>query len=80
MLAIYSAMAYSHIVYVSNNMGGASETHCIQSVIIWGGASETQINKIRVAMNKILRVIFLVKLDEIFVSLLNSNEKYSELK
>ena len=65
MPAIYYAVQYAHIV---------------QSVIIWGGASETRINKIRIAMNKISRVISYVKIYEFSVPLLSSHEMYSELK
>ena len=58
MVAIYYSLAYSHVV---------------QSIIIWGGALNTKINKMRVALNKILRVILCVKTDNFHVPLLSSN-------
>ena len=65
MVTIYYSIAYSHVV---------------QSVIIWGGASNTKINKVRVALNKILRVILGVKTDNFHVQLLGSNEMYVMLE
>ena len=55
-------------------------SHVVQSVIIWGGASNTKINKVRVALNKILRVIIRVKTENFHVLLLGSNEMYVMLE
>ena len=65
MVTIYYSLVYSHVV---------------QSVIIWGGASDTKINKVRVALNTILRVILGVKTDKFHVPLLGSNEMYVMLE
>ena len=55
-------------------------SHVVQSVIIWGGASNTKINKVRAALNKILRAILRVKTDNFHVPLLGSNEMYVMLE
>ena len=65
MVTIYYSLAYSHVV---------------QPVIIWGGSSNTKINKVRVALNKILRVILRVKTDNFHLPLLGSNEMYVMLE
>ena len=43
-----------------------SFSHIVQCIIIWGGASATPINKIRMAMNKIRRIFLHVKIYEIY--------------
>ena len=52
----------------------------MRSVIIWGGTSNTKINKVRVALNKILRVILRVKSDNFHVPILGCNEMYVMLE
>ena len=39
-------------------------SHLNQSIVIWGGASENNIKHVRVAVNKILRIILHVKLGD----------------
>ena len=47
---------------------------------MWGGASNTKINKVRVALNKVLKVILHVKTDYFHVPRLGSNETYVKLE
>ena len=48
----------------------------IQNVIIWGGLNETNLSRIQVAMNKILRDILQVRFDENHIPVESTNVMY----
>lgn len=50
----------------------------IQNIIIWGGAANCHVNKVRVALNKILRTILKVKYND-FIPLIRTGEMYQNL-
>lgn len=64
LLTIYFSLAYPLI---------------IESIIIWGGASNTNLKKILTIQNKLLRVILSVKYDHNNIPMMPSNEMYKQL-
>ena len=54
-------------------------SHINQSVVIRGGASESNIKHVRVVVNKILRIIFHVKHDDHKIPEISTHELYRTL-
>ena len=57
-------------------MATLSGNGLIQNVIIWGGLNETNLSRIQVAMNKILRNILQVRFDENYIPVMSTNVMY----
>lgn len=77
---IYSLSGLLPLHTLRNVYYSLAYPHVIQSIVIWGGASDCHTERINIALNKIMRTMLRVRHAENNVPLVNTSELYRRLQ